>query len=125
MFALAPAPLDPCAGRRLSRTPTADSEITVSPQVKWNAGKTEKFGGEWKAGDVIGLAVSVPADGGGAGGIWVSYNGSFDEPYGQMIAAADLASAAADGTFPALTASPGIPRVGVGNSPTLIRKEGG
>ena len=42
-----------------------------------------------------------------AGGVFVSYNGSFEPPYGLLAAAAALAAAGPDGVFAALTSSPG------------------
>ncbi len=75
--------------------------------LKWHAGPQGPFGGQWRVGDVVGLACDLRA-----GRILVSLNGDFAPPYG---AAFDLPAAGLEGGLhPALTAASGLFRCNLG-----------
>ena len=87
-------------------------ERTAGAQLKWCEGTKSQFGSEWHEGDVVGLAVSVPGSGSGAGepaeaGMWVSVNGSFASPNGAMVGLEDLGVARGAGVFAAISGSQG------------------
>mmetsp|Transcript_71961 Transcript_71961/g.192178 ORF Transcript_71961/g.192178 Transcript_71961/m.192178 type:complete len:350 (+) Transcript_71961:759-1808(+) len=78
-------------------------------KVRWCGESTGEFGSDWRAGDIIGLAVAVPGPGEGgneAAGAWVSINGSFAEPDGLFADGSLLELARGKGVFPAITGSP-------------------
>jgi hypothetical protein len=79
--------------------------------IKYHKGRQGPFGGQWRAGDVVGLACDLRA-GDGGGRILVSLNGDFSPPYG---AAFDLPAAGLEGGLcPALTATSGLFRCNLG-----------
>ena len=77
--------------------------------LKWHKGENVPFGGQWRAGDVVGLACDLQA---GSRRMLVSLNGDFNPPYGAVF---DLPAAGLEGGLcPALTADSGLYRCNLG-----------
>jgi hypothetical protein len=80
--------------------------------LKWHNGPQGPFGGEWRAGDVVGLACDLRGGVGRRCRMLVSLNGDFSPPYG---AAFELPAAELQGGLcPALTAKIGLFRCNLG-----------
>jgi hypothetical protein len=78
--------------------------------LRWHKGSQGPFGRRWRAGDVVGLACDLRANGGGR--MLASLNGDFGLPHG---AAFDLPTAGLErGLCPALTAQSGLFRCNLG-----------